>query len=99
MASKRSVHRQPSRFTIADLPDHYYVWILTEKRPQPVRKRESYFRFDLCLVNSCHLIFNRIFDGGNIDFRLIQNIKHSIKCSSFSTPSRTCGEHHSCFLG
>src|SRR3989344_6621908 len=95
MTSKRGIDCESGCFPVANFSHHDDIWVLTQEGAQPVGKSEPDFRFYLGLIDSGHLIFNRILYGGNINFWFIQNFNHGVESSRFSGASRARSQHHS----
>ncbi len=57
---------------VSDFSHHHNIRILAEKRPQAIGKGDAGFYIDLRLINARNIVLNRIFNGANIDIRIIQ---------------------------
>ena len=72
MASQSGLHGYLCCFLIADFTHHYNVRILTQERTQRVRECKSDLWFNLNLVYSLQLIFDRIFHRQDFGVSAVQ---------------------------
>src|SRR3989338_4256505 len=94
MARERGVDGEASGLFVAYLTDHDDVGVLTYKATQSVGKGESYFGTHLRLVDAFHLIFNRVFDGGDIYVGRIHEVEQGVERRGFAGTGRAAGKYH-----
>ncbi len=94
VAGEGRLHGDISRFRIADLADHDDVRVLAQERTETRSKRDAGLRIDLRLVHIAHIVFDRVFDRGDIDLRTVQDVHQSIQRRRFSGTGRTAGQDH-----
>ena len=67
------------RFQVADFAHHDDIGILPQERTQGGSEGETGLFVDVDLVDSRQIDFCRIFRGGDVDFRLVENVQAGIK--------------------
>ncbi len=94
VTGERSVDGERRRLIVSDFSDHDNVRVLAHQSAQAIGEGQADFRPHLGLVDTRHLIFNRVFNGGNIHARCVENIKHGIEGSGLAGTGRASGENH-----
>ncbi len=79
---------------VADLSDHDDVRVLAQEGTESHRKGESNLRLHLGLIDTRHLILDRVFDCGDVHVRCIQNIKQGIERRRLPASGRPRREDH-----
>jgi len=74
VAGERGVDGDFGGFRVADFSDHNDVGVLPQVSAQTNRKRVADFWVDLALINAVHPIFDRIFNGDDVDFGTIKHV-------------------------
>ena len=95
MARLRGFDRNVGSFEVTDFADHDDVRILPEKRLEGDRKREAGLVVDIDLVDAGQLNFRRVFRGGNVDARLIENVEARIQRYRLATAGGAGHQDHS----
>jgi hypothetical protein len=62
MTRHRCLHSDRTRLQIADLTDHYDIWILTHESLQSCCVGIVFFLIDFALDDSLELVLDRIFE-------------------------------------
>ena len=73
------LHRDLRRFEIPDFPNHDDVWIMPQKRAQGASEGQPDRGTDLHLLNSRQLIFDRVLDRHQFEFRRIQSGERGVQ--------------------
>ena len=79
MSRERGLHRDVGGLRVADLADHDDIWILAQDRTQPGGKRQSNLGFYLHLVDTDHLVFNRVLDSHDVHVTGVQLRQHRVQ--------------------
>ena len=79
MSGQARIRGDARSLEITNFPDHNNVRRLAQDRAQRRGKRHPNFRIDLHLVDSVHLIFNRLFYRDNFAVRFVDVIEASVK--------------------
>ena len=66
MTRQGSLNGNLRRFDVSNFADHDDVGILAQNGPEQTRKIQPDLRFNLNLVNTCELIFDRVFHGHDL---------------------------------
>ena len=84
MSGHRRFHRHLQRLSITNFSHHDNIRILPQNGSQTRKEGKSDIRPHLSLIQAHHLILDRIFEGSNIYFRLIDIRETRIQRSSLS---------------
>ncbi len=79
MARQGGLKRNRRRLTITDLSDEQDIRVLTQNRSEGRRKRESGLFMDLHLNDPGNAVFNRVFDGDDVDAAVQKQAQRGIK--------------------
>ena len=71
VAGQRRLNGDLRRFHVADFSDHDLVRIVTQNRAQSSRERQPFLLVDRNLRDAADLIFDRIFDGDDLVFLVL----------------------------
>src|SRR5882724_8167346 len=95
VAGKGRANGNLRRFGITDFADHHNVGILPQNRAQAGGKGKVTGGADGDLRHARQLVFHRVFDGEDFQFRRVDAPKNGIKRSGFSAARGTGGEKKS----
>src|SRR5207253_2843762 len=79
MSSQACIRGDARSLEITNFPDHNNIRRLAQDRAQRSRKCHPNLRTNLHLVDSVHLIFNRLFYRNNFTVRFVDVIKAGVK--------------------
>ena len=88
MPRQRGLNRNSCCLQVTNFADHHDIRILTQDRAQRLGKVQSNLRLNLNLVDSGKLVFDRIFDGKQLQFRTIEMLQRRVKRCRFSASGR-----------
>ncbi len=94
MAGHSGVHGNACSLLVADFTHENDVRVLTENGTEPFREREVRLRIHLDLIDAFDVVFHRILDGRDIDFRIVQNLQNGVHARRLAGTGRPGREHH-----
>src|SRR5687767_5356510 len=87
---ERGLDGDLSGLAVANLADHNDVRVLAQDRPQAVGKGEVDPGIHLNLPDAIQLIFDRILDGDDVQFRRVDLVQGTVEGRGFPTAGRPC---------
>ena len=84
VAGQGGLNGDAGGFLVADLTDHNNIGVLPQQRPQSAGKRQSGFFIDLHLIAEFQVVFDRVFDRGDIEPVAVHLGKRRIKRRAFA---------------
>src|SRR5580704_16977241 len=94
MPGQGSLHGKVGRLAVAEFAHYDNVRILAQKRAQTARERHTGHRIDLRLVDANNTIFNRVFDGAEVNHRTVQLAEYTEQTGRFTGTGWTGDEYH-----
>ena len=94
MARQRRLDGYLRRLRVADLADHYLVWVVAQYASEPARKRQPLLLVDGYLCYALELILDRVFDSDDLVLFVLDLVERRVKRGRLSRPRRPRDEHH-----
>ena len=84
MPGERRVDRYPGGLFVADFSDHDDVRVLAQGAPQAFGEGVAFLSLSLGLDDTFDMVFNRVFDGDDLDFRGVDFFQEGVEGSGLA---------------
>ena len=99
VAGERRVDGDLRGFLIADFADHDLIGIVTQDGAQAAREGQALFLVDRNLGDAFELVFDRVFDGDDLVFVVLDFAQRGVEGGGFAGTGGSGDQHHAVGLG